>query len=93
MLSENILVTRKSLLPVRITHDKNWIRTRSLCLSGENQPAERGLNAKRREIIAGDTSDDAMVAPIVGGQATKSETEGKDIAKGSGLIAEIHKSG
>jgi hypothetical protein len=49
------------------------------------------LNAKRREIIAGDTSDDAMVASIVGGQATKSETEGKDIAKGSGLIAEIHK--
>jgi hypothetical protein len=91
MLSENVPAAGKSLLPIRIAKHKNGVRSRRFSLCGKDQPAEHGLDAERREIIAGNASDDAVITPIISGYAAKSKTVRDDVAKGNGLIVKIHK--
>ena len=89
LFPNDAFVARESLLPIRIAEDQDGIGPGSLSFRGENQAAERRLDAEHRKIVTGNASGDAMIAPIICGEAGQRDAVCNDVAEGTGLVTKI----
>ena len=69
VLTDNVAVASESFLPVREAEDENGVSAGSLSFGWEDEATECRLDTEDRKVIAGDASDDAVVAAIVGGES------------------------